>query len=196
MLGGAVRMVWIAALVGVVVLGGVACGGDDEESTESTGSTTTNTTTALTTTVDEETRKEEAAKEAFLGYYEAFFAAAAEPVTPQLPELQRLMTGDQQRIVTRNLDDMRARGHATRLPPDSQRRHDPRVVRLQADGSVEVTSCEVDDSIVYEVETGAVINDDVVTNVISATLVEERGQWKIAFSERTETSPGIVECAI
>lgn len=185
---------WIAALVGVVVVGGVACGGDDDE--ESTDPTTGSAMAAPTTTLDEETRKEEAAKDAFLDYYDVFFAAAAEPVNPQLPELQRLMTGDQQRIVTRNLEDMRARGHATRLPPNSQRRHDPRVVRLQADGSVEVTSCEVDDSIVYEVDTGAVINDDVVTNVISATLVEERGQWKIAFSERTKTSPGIVECTI
>jgi hypothetical protein len=197
MLGGAVSRMWIAALVGVAVVGGVACGGDDdEESTESTDPTASNTTAAPTTTLNEESRKEEAAKDAFLDYYEAFFAAAAEPVTPQLPELQRLMTEDQQRIVTRNLEDMRARGHATRLPPDSQRRHDPRVVTLQADGSVDVTSCEVDDSIVYEVDTGAVINDDVVTNVISATLVEDRGQWKVAFSERTETSPGIVECAI
>jgi hypothetical protein len=98
--------------------------------------------------------------------------------------------------VTRNLEEMRARGHATRLPPNSRRRHDPRAVRLQADESVEVTSCEVDDSIVYEVDTGTVINDHVVTNVISATLVNERGQWKITFSERTKTSPGIVECII
>jgi hypothetical protein len=194
MLGGAVKRVWIAALAGVVVVGGVACGGDDDE--ESTEPTASSTTAAPTTTLDEEIRKEEAAKEAFLDYYEAFFAAAAEPVNPQLPELQRLMTGDQRRIVTRNLEDMRAKGHATRLPPDSHRRHDPRVVRLRADGSVEVTSCEVDDSIVYEVDTGAVINDDMVTNVISATLVNERGQWKITFSERTKTSPGIVECVI
>jgi hypothetical protein len=192
-LGAAGRSVWIAALAGVVAVGGVACGGDDEEATEPTASSTT---AAPPTTLDEETRKVEAAKAAFLDYYEAFFTAAAEPVNPQLPELQRLMTGDQRRIVTRNLEDMRARGHATRLPPDSHRRQDPRVVTLRADGSVEVTSCEVDDSIVYEVDTGAVINDDVVTNVIAATLVNERGQWKITFSERTKTSPGIVECVI
>jgi hypothetical protein len=194
MLGGVVKRVWIAVLAGVVMVGGVACGGDDDE--ESTGSAASSTTAAPTTTLDEETRKEAAAEEAFLAYYEAFFAAAAEPVKPQLPELQRLMTGDQRRIVTRNLEDMRARGHATRLPPDSHRRQDPRVITLRGDGSVEVTSCEVDDSIVYEVNTGAVINDDVVTNVISATLVDEQGHWKITFSERTKTSPGIVECVI
>jgi hypothetical protein len=194
MLGGAVRRVLIAALAGVVVVsGGVGCGGDDEEE----GSTASTTTAApTTTTLDEKTRKEEAAKEAFLDYYEAFFVAAAEPVNPQLPDLQRLMTGEQGQIVTRNLEDMRARGHATRLPPNSRRRHDPRAVRLRGDGSVEVTSCEVDDSIVYEVDTGSVINDDVVTNVISATLVNEGGHWKITFSERTKTSPGIAECTI
>jgi hypothetical protein len=194
MLGGAVRRVWTAALVGAVVVALGGCGGDDDE--ESTGTTAASTTSAPSTTLDEETQQEEGAKDAFVDYYEAFFAAAAEPVNPQLPELQRLMTGDQKRIVTRNLEDMRARGHATRLPPDSKRGQDPRVVELQADGSVEITSCEVDDSIVYEVDTGAVVNDDAVTNVISATLIEESGQWKVAFSERTETSPGIVECDI
>jgi hypothetical protein len=193
MLGGAVRRVWTAALVGAVAVALGACGGDDEEST---GATAASTTSAPSTTLDEETQTEEAAKDAFVGYYEAFFAAAAEPVNPQLPALQRLMTGDQKRIVTRNLENMRARGHATRLPPDSKRAQNPRVVELQADGSVEITSCEVDDSIVYEVDTGAVINDDAVTNVISATLIEESGQWKVAFSKRTETSPGIVECDI
>jgi hypothetical protein len=194
MLGDAVRRGWTAALVGLVVVAGGSCGGDDGE--ESTSSTANSTTSAPTTTLDETTRKEEAAKAAYLAYYEAFFEAAAEPVNPQLSELQRLMTGDQQRIVTRNLEDMRARGLATRLPPDSKLRQDPRVVMLRADGSVEVTSCEVDDSVVYEVDTGAVVNDAVVTNVITATLVEVRGQWKIAFSERTKTSPGIVKCAI
>ncbi|MGH9191987.1 MAG: hypothetical protein ACRDZ0_05890 [Acidimicrobiales bacterium] len=194
MLGSAVRRAWIAALAGAVAAAG-ACGGDDSDG-ESTNTTTASSTSAPTTTLDEETQKEEAATKAFLDYYEAFFTAAAEPVDPHLPELQRLMTGDQQRIVTRNLEDMRARGHATRLPQGSKRRHDPRVVEAQTDGSVDVTSCEVDDSVVYQVDTGAVVNDDVVTNVISATLVEERGQWKVTFSERTKTSPGIVECDI
>jgi hypothetical protein len=193
-LGGGVRTLRIAALVGVVLVTG-ACGDDDSDE-ESTDTTTAATTSAPTTTLDEATQKEEAAKEAFLGYYEAFFMAAAEPVNPQLPELQQLMTGDQRRIVTRNLEDMRAKGYATRLPPNSKRGHDPRVVELQADGTVKVISCEIDDSIVYQVDTGAIINDDVVTNVIYATLVEEGRHWKIAFSERTKTSPGIAACDV
>ena len=188
------RRVGIAALVAAVLVASGACGRDDDE--ESTGTTAASTTSAPTTTLDEKTRKEEAAAEAFVAYYQAFFAAAAEPVNPQLPDLQRLMTGDQRRIVTRNLEDMRARGHATRLPANSRRGQTPKVVELQPDGSVEVTSCEVDDSIVYEVDTGAVVNDDAVTNVIAATLIEESGQWKVAFSERTKTWPGIVECNI
>lgn len=189
------RTLWIAALAGVVLLAATTCGGADGDE-GSTGTTAASTTSAPTTTLDEERQKEEAAKKAFLDYYEAFFMAAAEPVNPQLPELQRLMTGDQQRIVTRNLEDMRANGQATRLRPNSQRRHDPRVVELRADGSVEVISCEIDDSVVYQVDSGAIVNDDVVTNVISATLVEDRGRWKVAFSERTKTSPGIVECDV
>ena len=178
------------------MLAAAACGGDGGggDGEETTDSTTPSTTTAPTTTLDEATRKEEAAQAAFLAYYDAFFEAAAEPVNPELPRLQELMTGDQQRIVTRNLEAMRTNGQATRLPANSQRRQDPRIVELQADGSVHVTSCEIDDSVVYDVNTGAVVNDDVVTNTISATLVEEAGQWKIVFSERTDTAPGMVAC--
>jgi hypothetical protein len=194
MLGGSARTLRIAALVGAVVVAG-ACGGDDGDD-GSADTTAATTTSAPPTTLDDETQKEEAAKEAFLAYYEAFFAAAAEPVNPQLPALQELMTGDQRRVVTRNLEDMRAKGYATRLPPNSKRHHDPRVIELQADGSVKVISCEIDDSVVYEVDTGAIVNANVVTNVISASLVEEHEHWKIAFSERTKTTPGITECDV
>jgi hypothetical protein len=194
MLGGAVRRVWTAALVGAVVVALGACGGDDDE--ESTGTTAASTTSAPSTTSDEETQKEEAAEEAYLMYDDAFFRAAADPVDPRLRDLQELVTGNQQTLVTRNLEEMQAKGQAVRLPARSQARQDLKLVDLQADGSVEITSCEVDDSIVYVVATGAVINDDVVTNLISTTMVNESSAWKLSFSERRERWPGIVECDV
>jgi predicted lipid-binding transport protein (Tim44 family) len=193
MLGGAVRRVWIAALAWVVVVGGVACGGgDDEEATEPTASSTT---AVPTTTLDEETRKEEAAKEAFLNYHRAVLEAASEPVTPGLPKLQHLMTNDQQRIVTRNLEDLDASGRAVRVGFESLSSHDIRRADLHADGSVLIVDCEIDDAIVYEVETGKVIDDDIATRLVEARMVYEGSTWKLALSRITNEWGGAGECS-
>jgi hypothetical protein len=192
MLGGAVKRVWIAALAGVVVVGGVACGGDDAE--ESTGSTPSSATAVPTTTLDEETRKVEAAKAAYLAYWDAYMQATVEPVDPQLPAMQDLMTGDHQRVVTRDLEDRQAKGEATRLPPNSRLQHEILSADLQVDGSVHITECEVNDAIVYNVASGVVINDDIVTRLATATMVDEAGSWKVADSTVVRRWPGAVSC--
>jgi hypothetical protein len=192
MLGGAVKRVWIAALAGVVVVGGVACGGDDNEE-EPTGSTASDTA-APPTTLDEETRKEEAATKALLDYYDAYQQATAEPVNPEHSALQALVTGEHRLVVTRNLEERHAKGEAVRLPPSTRNSHDIRSAELQPDGSVEIVDCQVDDSIVYEVETGEVVDDDVVTKLVVGSMAFEGGAWKLAFSEVSETWPGVGVC--
>jgi hypothetical protein len=192
MLGDAVRRVWIAALVALVVVAGGGCGGDDGE--ESTSSTASSTTSAPSTTLDEATRKEAAAKAAYLAYWEAYMQATAEPVDPQLPAMQQLMTGDHQRVVTRDLEDRQARGEATRLPTSSRLRHEILSAELQADGSVHLTECEVNDAIVYNVASGVVIDDDVVTKLATAKMVDEGGSWKVADSTVVRSWPGAVSC--
>ena len=186
------RRLWIAALAGVVVVGGGGCGGDDDE--ESTGSTASSTTAAPTTTLDEETRKEEAATRTLLDYYDAYQQATAEPVNPQHAKLQALVTGEHRLVVTRNLEERQANGEAVRLPASTQSRHDIRSAKLQPDGSVEIVDCQVDDSIVYEVETGEVVDDDVVTKLVIGSMWFEGGSWKLAFSEISEAWPGVGAC--
>jgi hypothetical protein len=193
MLGGAVKRVLIAALAGVVVVGGVACGGDDKEG--STAPTASSTTAAPTTTLDEATRKVEAAKAAYLAYWDAYMRATAEPVDPQLPAMQDLMTGDHQRVVTRDLEERQAKGEATRLPPNTRLEHEILSADLQADGSVHITECEVNDVIVYNVVSGVVINDDIVTKLATATMVDEGSGWRVADSTVIKRWPGAVSCS-
>jgi hypothetical protein len=193
MLGGAVRRVWTAALVGAVVVALGGCGGDDDE--ESTGTTAASTTSAPSTTLDEETQQEEAAKDAYLAYWDAYTKATSEPVDPQLPAMQQLMTGDHQRVVTRDLEDRRARGEAARLPTDSRLRHEILSAELQSDGSVRITECEVNDVVIYNIASGAVLNDDVVTKLATATMVNEDGSWRIADSTVLRRWAGAVECS-
>jgi hypothetical protein len=191
-LGRKARRVWIAVLLGAVVVSGVACGGDDDE--ESAGSTASSTTSAPTTTLDEETAKEEAATRALLEYYHAYQQATADPVNPEHAEMQALVTGEHKLVVTRNLEDRRARGEAVRLPTSTRTSHDIRSAELQPDGSVEIVDCQVDDSIVYEVETGDVVDDDVVTKLVVGSMSFEGDAWKLAFSEIFETWPGVGTC--
>jgi hypothetical protein len=194
MLGSSVRRVWVGALAGVVAL--AACGGDDSDE-ESTDQTTPSSTSApTTTTLDEERQKEEAAKAAYLAYWEAFEGASAEPVDPRSRDLQARMTGDQARLVMRNLEEMQASSQAARRPANSRSRHRVAATELQADGSVQITDCQVDDAVVYETTSGAVINDAVVTNLIIATMVHEDDAWKVVLAERTEKWPGVVECTV
>jgi hypothetical protein len=193
MLGGAVRTVTIAALASVVALAAGACGGDDGDE-ESTNRTAPSSTAAPTTTLDEETQKEEAATAALLEYYDAYQEATAEPVAPQHAELQALVTGEHKVVVTRNLQERQAKGEAVKLPADTQSSHDIRSAEMQPDGTVQIVDCQVDDSIVYDVETGDVVDDDVVTKLVIGSLVLEGGAWKVAFTEISEAWSGARAC--
>ena len=192
MLGGGGRTLRIAALVGVVLVAG-ACGDDDSD--EGTADTTAATTTsAPTTTLDEETQKEDAATEALLDYYDAYQEATADPVDPHDADLQALVTGKHKLVVTRNLQERQAKGEAVRLPANTQTSHDIRSAELQPDGTVEIVDCQVDDSIVYDVATGDVVDDDVITKLVIGSMAQEGGAWKVAFTEISDAWPGAGAC--
>jgi hypothetical protein len=192
MLGGSAGTLRIAALVGAVVVAG-ACGGDDGDD-GSADTTAATTTSAPPTTLDDETQKEEAATTALLDYYDAYQEATAEPVDPQNAELQALITGEHKVVVTRNLQERQAKGEAVKLPANSQSSHDIRSAELRPDGTVEIIDCQVDDSIVYEVATGNVVDDDVVTKLVIGSMAQEDGDWKVAFAEISEAWPGVRAC--
>jgi hypothetical protein len=199
MIHGRVRRTVVMLLVFVVAsLAGAACGGGDDEADPPSTSDPTTTTTAepaTTTTLSESDQKIEAAKTAYLTYIRAVRAAEASPVTPHLPEVQAVMTGVMQTQITANLEGMQARGEAVRLPENSQDHQEFLTASVQADGSVLLKTCEVNDAVVYNVATGAIVDGDVVTNFVDVTVVEENGIWKVADTVVTSESDGVVPCA-
>ena len=136
----------------------------------------------------------EAAKAAYLAFMHAVRAAEAAPVTPHLPDVQAVMTGLQQTQITANLEGMQARGEAVRLPENSQDSQEVLTASLQPDGSVLLKACEINDAVVYDVATGAVVDDDVITIEVDVTVVQENGVWKVADTVITEESNGVVPC--
>ena len=183
-------------LVLVVISLTPACGGDDHDGTapDPTPRSTTTTTEPTTTTLSELDQKIEAAKAAYLAFMHAVRAAEAAPVTPHLPDVQAVMTGLQQTQITANLEGMQARGEAVRLPENSQDSQEVLTASLQPDGSVLLKACEINDAVVYDVATGAVVDDDVITIEVDVTVVQENGVWKVADTVITEESNGVVPC--
>jgi hypothetical protein len=177
MLGDAMRRVWTAALVGAVVVALGACGGDDDE--ESTGTTAASTTSAPSTSTTNPRGEVEAA---YLAYWDAYLEAVTEPVKPELPELQQLVTGAQKTIVTRNLRQLQARGEAVRQSDPSHYRHIVRAVD-RSNGGASIEACVYDDLITYDVATGTEVDSSVAWKRVHAQLVHYGDRWLISYLE-------------
>jgi hypothetical protein len=184
-------------LVLVVISRAPSCGDDDSDpaAPQPSSDPTTTTTEPTTTTLDELDQNFEAAKAAYLAYRQAYRRAAAEPVMPHLPEVQTLMTGVQQTQITANLEGMQARGEAARLPENSLEHHEVLSASSEPDGSVRLRACSINDAVVYDVASGAVLDDRVTTSILDVTMVQEGGAWKVADSIITDKQDGAAPCA-
>lgn len=86
-------------------------------------------------------------------------------------------------------------GQAGRFPEGSISRTDPLSIDIVGDQAT-VETCGVDDSVVYDVATGNVINDDIVTVRASSTLERDGDHWKLATRSELERWEGVAGCAI
>jgi hypothetical protein len=194
MLGGVVRSAWIAALAGVVVLVSAACGGDnDEESTDRSAATTTSAPVTTTTTTLDPSAEVEAA---YLDYWDAYLEASSEPVNPDLPELQALMTGDHQRAVTHNLEDLQGRNLAVREREDSRYRNVIESLEFANDATATFTACSYDDLVTYDVVTGESVDDSADTKRLEGQMVYEGDHWKVARLEIVGRETDTDECPV
>lgn len=191
MLGGAVRRVWIAALVGAVLVALGACGGDDDE--ESTGTTAASTTSAPSTTLANPSSEVE---EAYLAYWDAYLKASSEPVKPDIPELQALMTGDHQRAVTRNLRNLQGSGRAVRERENSRYRNVFGRVEFAGEAEASFSACSYDDLVTYDVATGVPVDDSVATKWLEGQMVREGAAWKVARLKIVSRETGRDQCPL
>ena len=175
-LGDGVRL-RAAAVACALMLAVAACGGDDGggDGEEATDSMTPSTTSAPTTALDP-TAEVEAA---YFAYWDAYLKAVREPVNPELPELQALMTGEHMRGVTRNLRNMQGSGQAVREREGSQYRNVLKTVELD-ETIATFTACTYDDLVTYDIATGEPIDDSAATKQLEGQMVLEGEQWKVA----------------
>lgn len=190
------------ALVVLSVLAFVAlaaCSSDDDSVAAPMTSTTTtsrnqgaDSTSTSTTTVED---VEAEIVDRYQAFWQARFEANREPVNPDHPGLREYATGAQRENV---LEETRARqdeGIAFRLPANSVGESRVRVIEIDGKEAT-LQECVVNDGVVYEVDTGEVIDDSVVTRNVRATMRRVDSEWKLAAARVVQKWEGVAGCAL
>lgn len=195
-----------AVLLAVAVLA-AACSGDGESSSpdSSTSSTSTSSTspttseptstTATTDTTSSAADEEAVILERYLEFWDVRFEANSDPVDPADPRLADLATDAQLTNVLEETQRRADQGLALRNPTDSVTERRPVVVSV--DGSeATIQDCSINDTIVYRVSDGEVIDDSTVTRSVSATMRKVDGVWKLSSTSEIQKWEGVAGCAL
>ena len=210
------RLLTVAVVVAVVVAGCSQGGSSDTAVTPTTGSVTTATssTTQAPDSTPEPTESSEPQTSAELveaaddepidvqiaGRIRAFFDtreavnAGPEP-DPNSTELAEVATGEALASAVsetqRRLDDGRA------IRAGEQGLAEIRVGTVQVDGeAAQAAVCSIDDGVIYEVSSGEVVNDDVVTHNYLIEMELASDGWKVARVVRLQQWEGVAGCAL
>ncbi len=189
-------MLGVAVLVAIALTLSGCREGDDDASLPTTTterrSTATSSTTSSTTTSG--TQVQGGVVNRYLAYWEARLEANQAPPNPDHPSLAEYATGRQLDTVIAETRRRRDEGLAIRRPENSVGKHDVRVVNEKPD-EVTLQDCSINDGIIYRVATGEVVNDDVVTQSIRATMRLVDGNWKLERASLVQEWPGVAGCA-
>ena len=201
----------------VAVIAGLAsCGGDDEtiggttttrvraESTGTSPATSRDTTTTPpTTTAGSSPTASTTASEpgqqpivdAYIGYWDARFAANTGTPNPADPALRRYATGAQLEAVVAETQENLDAGRAFQARPNPANYRRVTVVSVNGDSAV-VQECFVDDGLVIDRATGGVLNDTIATHSVRGELRKVDGEWRVASTSLLQRWEGVSGCAL
>lgn len=131
----------------------------------------------------------------YQAFWEARFEANEEPVDPDHPGLREYATGAQLENVIDETRRNRSEGVAFRPVNGEERESTVRL--LEVDGhQARLQECVVDYGVTYRVATGEVIDDDVITQSVDATMRQVDGKWKLASTRLLQEWEGVAGCAV
>ncbi len=185
------RAALLAAAVAVV---GACNGGDDDASPTTSGLATTTTPTSVATTATTAAEVEAEVTTAYLAYWDMYLRVN-DPPNPDDPQIQQLTTGPALPALLEIINANLAQGFAIRAPGGGAGEHVLSDMAVDGD-TASLQDCVVDNLVVIRVTDGTVVNDNVATKLLDATLVREGGSWKVSdyiFSQRWE---GVAGCAV
>jgi len=154
-----------------------ACAFSACASADSQGGVSSSSTAPRTTPTTFDRAAEEAAViAAYLAEIDAFYLAA-NPPNPNHPALAETATGDLLEGLRQNLEDLAQEG--TGIRRGAQTTDHPRVTRI-APGAAIVEDCGVDGDVQFNVATGVIVDDSVITGKATARLIKVRDRWLVA----------------
>lgn len=139
---------------------------------------------------------DEAVAERIRGYFDAREAANSAPTpNPDDPGLAEFATGAELANVVEETTAKRDAGRAIR--PGEGALAEVRVGSVVVDDSTGTAAvCSIDDGVVFDVESGDVIDDSVVTHSYTAQLAMVDGVWKVSQIVRLQMWEGVAGCAL
>lgn len=165
-----VRRVAAIALLGALLLG---CSGDDDSASRSTTTTEAAEPTSTTAAVDAEVLS------AYRGFWDAYLAAA-DPMNPAHPELERYATGASLERVRTSFADYFAKGEVIRGSVDLAPK-----IEQRDDASATVRDCYLDQTHIFDSATDEQIDDPgEATFEVVAVLVLDAGSWKVSTLDK------------
>ena len=217
-----IRPLVVAAACAIVL---VSCSGGDDapqldsvpataaSTPNSTGTTVASTTTATATTVAPTTTRanvvttttattsaaastvEQQLAARVRGMFAAREAANAAPApNPNSPQLAEFASGEALQSIRDETTRRRDQGQAIRASTANVAQL--RVGFVTVTGSTAtVAACSVDDGVIFEVATGRVLNDSVMTHNYRIDLEQVGGVWKVSRIVRLQQWEGVAGCA-
>ena len=124
----------------------------------------------------------------------AFLDALYDPIDPMHPGIDATRLRDTASNTRLLLRDLQARGWAGR--PSEQDLEMTRVlsVGLSATDAAELRACVLSDAVIFEVASGAVINDVVETATYNVDMQLDDGRWKVLRSTKDASYEGVASC--
>lgn len=198
------RSAVVAAAISVLLVAGCSSSGDTDDATttvpesssttpSSSTSSTTSSSSSTTTSAPED--DEQAIVDQYLGFWDARFEANSEPVNPDLPALADFATGAQLDNVIAETQRRKDSGLAVRLPDNSVGERRVKVASVEGEEAL-LLDCATNDTVLYRVDTGEVIDDSVATRSIEATMRLVDGKWRLAGTRELQKWEGVAGCAV
>jgi hypothetical protein len=131
----------------------------------------------------------------YVGYWTARFAANTGTPNPQDAALAEFATGAQLEGVISETQSNLDAGRAFKERPDPRNFRKVMVVSMSGDEAV-VQECFVDDGLLIQRDTGAVINDTIATQNVRGELRRVDGRWRVSGSSLVQRWEGVAGCAV
>lgn len=189
--GWARRFGALAALLAVAALAG--CSAEEDPVVAPTPTTTRRQPTTTTTAVAQDPVVAEIVGR-YKQFWEVRFEANREPVNPDDTRFIQYAADQQLENVLTETRQRLDQGLAIKRPNPSV--YVRRVKLLDVDGDkATLQDCVTNDGVIYRVATGEVVDDNVVTRSLVATMRLVDGTWKLAETRMVQEWKGVAGCA-